>query len=222
MVVLVVCALALAAFGFDHALHRSRVLRRGPATAGVVALTFDDGPDPDHTPAILDILAAHEARATFFVVGEYAEQHPDLVRRMIDEGHEVAQHSYTHPDFECLDPGSIIEEFESSSRVLDAFGVSPTWYRPPRGELCLTQKNLAADRGMRVALWTRSFERAIFSSADQMAQVLVAETRPGDILLAHDGRLDRSMTVAALPAVLAGLGERDLTVVTLTELEGNR
>ena len=215
---LTVCALGLLAVGFDHALYRHEVVTCGPRDSNAVALTFDDGPDSTHTPAILDILAERGARATFYVIGEHVERHPDIVRRIIDEGHEIAQHTYSHPRVNALSGDDLAEEFERASLTLEEHGVRPAWYRPPRKELCGEQKRLAAAYGMRVGLWTRALERSRFSSAEEMAATLLAETDPGDVLLAHDGRLNRSMTVEALPVVLDGLAARGIAVVTMSEL----
>lgn len=217
-VVFAVGAFGLLAMGFDYALYEHGVVVGGPRDTAAVALTFDDGPDPVHTPAILDALAAAGARATFFVVGEQAEQHPELVRRMLDEGHEVAHHTHTHPHVGDIAPEVLAAEFTTAHATLTSLGAQPLWYRPPRKELSFEQKRLAREYGMKVALWTRTFERACFASAHQMSSTLIGETQPGDILLAHDGRLNRSMTVEALPAVLAGLAERDIEVVTMSEL----
>lgn len=220
--VLVVCGFGLLAAGFDYALLHHGVVRSGSPDSRMVALTFDDGPGMEHTPEILDVLAARGARATFFVVAESAVHHPELIARMRAEGHEVAAHTATHPPMAKSTAEELEREFAASADALSSLGVDPAWYRPPRGELCFEQKRLAREHGMGVVLWTRSFERAEFSSAKQMAITLVEETRAGDVLLAHDGRLDRSMTVRALPIVLDGLEQRGIRAVTVSELCGTR
>lgn len=184
-----------------------------------VALTFDDGPHPANTPAILDILEEYDARATFFVLGEQAERHPEIIARMIDEGHEVAHHTHTHPHVDRLRESSLLREMDDCLTVLEAQGVTPSWYRPPRGKFTARQATFAAERGMKVALWARCFERTRFESADELATTLARETQRGEIILAHDGLGDRSMTVEALPMYLDALGESGINVVTLSELE---
>jgi peptidoglycan/xylan/chitin deacetylase (PgdA/CDA1 family) len=216
----VLFALTATLVAANFVLFRHEVVRGYGRGGSLVALTFDDGPDPVFTPAVLDILAAHGGRATFFVIGEHVEQHPDIVKRIIAEGHEVAHHTHRHPRVDELDPRELTAEFDEALAALVEFDVEPIWYRPPRKALTFAQKRLARERGMRVALWTRSVERSCFCSAEQAARVITAETRPGDILLAHDGRLDRSMTVEALPAILEGLAARGLTCVTLSEMHG--
>lgn len=212
----------LAAFALSmHAMlfHHDVVAWCTPSRPAI-ALTFDDGPDPAHTPLVLDALARSGAKATFFVVGESADKHPELMRRILSEGHEVAHHTHTHPRVEMLDEADLRSEFESASAVLTAHGVEPVWYRPPRKRLTPIQKRIAAECGMRVALWTRAVERSQFTGSDEAARVVVAESRSGDVILAHDGLRDRTMTVEALPGILAGLDARGFEFVTLSELYG--
>lgn len=193
-------------------------IRRVPRSRDSIALTFDDGPDPRHTPEILDVLAEYDAHATFFVVGSNAAACPDLVARMIAEGHEVAHHSQTHARMDELTPEEVEREVDDCLAVLAGYGITPAWYRPPRGALTEDQTRMASTRGMRVALWTRTLERARFGSAEEAAHTLVRETRPGDIVLAHDGPGDRSMTVKAMPVYLEGMRDRGISVLTLSEL----
>jgi peptidoglycan/xylan/chitin deacetylase (PgdA/CDA1 family) len=199
-------------------LEATRPITRCPEVLSAIALTFDDGPDPRYTPHVLDTLAEHDAKATFFVTGEAAEEHEWLVARMLAEGHEVAHHTHSHMHVESLDRAATEEDMDECLAVLESLGVEPRWYRPPRKENTWMQVELAADRGMSVALWARTLERKRFSSADEVTRVLLAETQPGEIILAHDGRVDRSMTVEALPGYLQGLGDRGVDVVTLSQL----
>lgn len=184
-----------------------------------IALTFDDGPDPRFTPTILDTLAEHDARATFFVIGEHAVEHPELVARIVAEGHEVAHHSHTHPYAKRLVASELAYELDQALATLEAQGIVPVWYRPPRGDATLRQLAFAAERGMRTALWTRCFERRRFRNAGEASETLCEETEPGDVILAHDGLADRSMTVEALPAYLAHLRANGIDVVTLSDLQ---
>jgi peptidoglycan/xylan/chitin deacetylase (PgdA/CDA1 family) len=194
--------------------------RRGFPSAGrAIALTFDDGPDPRYTPVVLDILRAHDARATFFVIGEQAERHPDIVARIVAEGHEVAHHTHSHPHVEHLGARELRREMDACLAVLASQGVEPKWYRPPRKRYTEIQARLAAQRGMKVAMWARCFERASFETSTDMANTLAAETRDGDIVLAHDGLRDRSLTVEALPLYLETIRGRGFEVLTLGELQ---
>lgn len=202
-----------------HAPVADGVTRSFRLSENSIALTFDDGPDPVYTPAVLEILREHDAHATFFVVGVAAVRHPRLIARMIAEGHEVAFHSQTHPHIDRLADHEVRRQMDEGLAVLRAQGVTPIWYRPPRGRLTDVQMTLAAERGMKVALWTRCMERSHFINAEDLAATLAEETGRGDIVLAHDGMADRSMTVAALPAYLQTLRRRGIDVVTLSQLE---
>lgn len=202
-----------------HAPVADGVTRSFRLSDNSIALTFDDGPDPVYTAAVLDILRQHDAHATFFVVGVAAVRQPELIARMITEGHEVAFHSQSHAHVDRLADHEVHREMDEGLAVLTAYGVTPIWYRPPRGRLTDVQMKLAAERGMKVALWTRCMERSQFANAEEMAATLAEETRRGDIVLAHDGMTDRSMTVKALPAYLQTLDRRGIDVVTLSQLE---
>lgn len=202
-----------------HAPVADGVTRSFRLSDNSIALTFDDGPDPVHTPKVLDILRDHDAHATFFVVGSAAVRHPALIARMIGEGHEVAFHTQTHPHVDRIDAREVHREIDQGLAVLGGQGVTPIWYRPPRGRITDVQKSLAEAHGMKVALWTRCMERSHFATAEELATTLAEETRRGDIVLAHDGMADRSMTVEALPAYLQALSRRGIDVVTLSQLE---
>lgn len=215
-------AIVLVAFGTLSVLTPSAdgAKRRFPSAGRAIALTFDDGPDPLYTPLVLDILEAHGARATFFVIGEQARRHPDIIARILAEGHEVAHHTHSHPRVELLDEQQVAAEMDACLDVLESQGVAPVWYRPPRKAYTDLQARLAAERGMKVAMWARCFERERFGdSATEMASTLAGETRDGDIVLAHDGLLDRSLTVEALPLYLEALRGRGFEVLTLSQLE---
>jgi len=184
-----------------------------------IALTFDDGPDPRHTPAVLDALAAANARATFFLVGERAAQHPELVERILAEGHEVAHHTQTHPRLDRLSATAFAGELDTGLATLDAAGSPrPVWYRPPRGFRDAELEEMARTRGLRVVLWSTCFESRRHRNGAEMAKRVARETHDGDIVLAHDGLGNRAMTVEALPLYLAEMRERDVEVLTLSQL----
>jgi len=131
-----------------------------PALAGRgiiehVALTFDDGPDPATTPALLDLLAAHGVRATFFVVGERARRHPGLIDEIHSGGHELAVHGWSHVDFLRLSPGAAAREVEHTAALLRKLtGRQPVWFRPPYGALSGTALWASRRAGLRPVLWT--------------------------------------------------------------------
>lgn len=213
-------ALVVAVVAVGLAAEADGVSRSVPDATDAIALTFDDGPDPRYTPAILEILGRHGAKATFFVIGEHAEKYPDIVARIVAEGHEVAHHTFSHPHVDRIGPAELAGEMDRTIAVLGAQNVTPSWYRPPRKRLTRAQEQAASSRGMGIAMWTRCLERDRFATAVEAAETLASEARSGDIVLAHDGLHDRSMTIEALPLFLAAMEEQGLRVVTLSDLHG--
>jgi len=190
-------------------------------TAGV-ALTFDDGPTPD-TERILDILGDSNIRATFFMLGRQVELYPRTARRIVAEGHEIGNHSYSHPIFLYRSPQETSCQLERAQRVIaDITGVRPRLARPPCG--VRTPAYFAAAR--RLNLRTVQWDAAGFDwkkiGASEIARKALRHARAGSIILLHDGdsagKRDRSETVAALPAIIEGLRALSLRVVPLEEL----
>ena len=202
-------------------------LRETAIRQGTVALTFDDGPDPRWTPRILDILRQYHARATFFVIGSQAAQHPELLQRMYAEGNEVANHTYTHAaDLEHAPGWRFSLELSMTQRVIEAAtGHSATLFRYPYSDSLSdpSQENESlfqvAEQGYQVAGsgvdtqdWTRPGAALITARA-------LADS-DGQTVLLHDGGGDRSQTVEALPGILARLQARGLQVVPVSEAIG--
>lgn len=169
----------------------------------VVALTIDDGPDPRYTPQVLDLLQQHGIRATFFLVGECAVEHPELVREIADRGHHIANHTWTHPDLRHMSESAVRDELERTSDLLHrTTGRLPTWFRAPGGDFSPVSLKVAADLGLRNMSWTvdpRDWSRPGTAS---IIDTVLKDVRPGSIVLNHDGGGDRSQTVAALKAYL--------------------
>jgi peptidoglycan/xylan/chitin deacetylase (PgdA/CDA1 family) len=173
------------------------MLVSGPAHAGV-CLTFDDGPDPEHTPRVLDALRDHGATATFFVIGELAAKHPNLIRRIAAEGHAVAQHSYSHSEPSKTSTRKLLDEIAQTTRLLaDILGTPAgthatphaTWFRPPKGELTAGKLLALRRRGMSVMLWNvdpRDYKAA--SSAAINAWFDAHPLKRGDVVLLHDAK----------------------------------
>ncbi|QFG27410.1 polysaccharide deacetylase family protein [Actinomadura sp. WMMB 499] len=177
-----------------------------------VALTFDDGPGP-HTPRLLDALDRAEARATFFVQGEYVSDHPGVTRRMAAEGHEIGNHTWDHAELTTLSRGEIRKQIRRTQRaVRDAAGVEPTMMRPPYRAL---DASVVDAVGMPVVLW--SVDSRDWSHDDVARKVKegVRDAERGDILLYHDVH---GSTVKAMPEIVDGLQRRGFTLVTVSEL----
>jgi peptidoglycan-N-acetylglucosamine deacetylase len=177
------------------------VLTRGVRQRRVLHLTFDDGPHPEHTPALLDLLAAHRARATFFLIGQNAERNPDVVERIVREGHALGNHSWSHPQFDRLDLPAQREEIERTDRMLTGFdGLARHDFRPPRGVMPRPMVLDCIRRGRRIAYW--SYDSLDYSQQPAAALIASARKHPpraGEVLLMHD---DSGLSLQVLQAML--------------------
>ena len=189
----------------------------GSASRRQVALTFDDGPNPLKTPALLDALDKADAPATFFVVGSRAEAAPDLVRRMAARGDDVEDHSYTHPNMAQSPPAVAEAEILRASVVIRALsGRQPRFFRPPGGNRNPVVYHLSHQYGQTVALWTVDalhFEES--GSPQSLISYVMAHIQPGCIVLMHNGM---DTTTAAVPSLIAALRAKGYEPVTLTQM----
>lgn len=193
-----------------------------------VALTFDDGPDPVWTPKILDILKSNHVQAAFFLVGVNAEQYPGLVRRIVDEGHEIGNHTYYHPNLALAWPEHIRVELNATQLLIETItGRATTLFRPPYAADTspssmaeLVPLKIAQDLGYLVVLENIDPQDWARPGADLIVQRVKQQRRDGSIILLHDAGGDRSQTVAALPRILDYLKTRGDTVVPLSTLLG--
>lgn len=205
--------------------HRASV-RRGTAGRGIVALTFDDGPHPEITTRVLDALAAAGARATFFMVGENALRHPDLVRRTVAEGHALGVHTLSHRHAWITTPSWLRREMTLGADAIRtaAQGASPLWFRPPWGAFNAETRRAAARLGLRIALW--SCDAGDWLPGATSAAIAARVGRglsDGAIIDLHDGgRTPRGcMAMAdALPAILTEIRAAGLQAVHLGEMFG--
>jgi peptidoglycan/xylan/chitin deacetylase (PgdA/CDA1 family) len=207
------------------AVRSVRAQRRISPSANAVALTFDDGPDPKHTTAILDELARLQVVATFFLVGRRASAYPGIVERILTEGHAVGSHSNTHPDPWLLPLRALHSDYQRGRREVErAAGRSVSLFRPPKGHIDAAGAVAIAAAGVRPWLWT-------IDPGDWQPDVrpedLVtrsSELHGGDVVLLHDGimgplapsALDRTATRLAIAPIVKLARERQLRFVTLT------
>lgn len=210
------------------------VVRRTGHQPRMVALTFDDGPDPNWTPQILDVLKAKRVPATFFVIGENAMAHPMLLNRIIDEGSELASHSFTHPNLAGASAGTVRIELNATQRLIEAYtGRSTRLFRAPyfgdaepttASELIpalIAQNNGYTNVGLHADPndWMRPGTEAIVQrTLDQVSSG--NDNFSEQVVLLHDGGGDRSQTVAALPRIIDGLRARGYTFVPISQLAG--
>ena len=174
----------------------------------VVYLTFDDGPHPDYTPQILDVLARHDARATFFVVGSLAQAYPDIIQRIAAEGHAIANHTWSHEDLAGLSRAAFDETIGRTQTVLG--DLAAPCLRPPYGSVDAFTREWASDHGLSLLTWDASPRDWLRPPAEEIADYIVKWARPGVVLLMHDGGGDRSTTVRGLDMALERLTGRGL------------
>lgn len=190
----------------------------------LVALTFDDGPWPLQTEAILAILAGKDVPATFFMLGSRVDRMPAATRAVANAGHAIGNHTYWHARLDDVTPEAAEWEIRSTARAIERVtGTRPRWLRPPCGSIDAAALQYIADSGSACALWTVDPQdwRAD-RTAQAIADSVVASVRPGAIVVLHDGGGDRSATIAALPMIIDRLRGAGYEFVTLDELSSVR
>lgn len=186
-----------------------------PKLQGAAAITFDDGPGP-HTARLLNALKEYNAKATFFVVGNRVANNKALIQRMVNEGHEIANHSFSHPDFTKLSDGNVLSQIRKTSNAIAAItGEKPTLMRPPYGAFNRRVTGLAEQEGLALVLWSPSPEDWKYRKVDYVYNYILKHVKPGSTLLLHD---IHGTTVDAVIKALPVLSERGIKLVTVSEL----
>ena len=192
-------------------------IHRGTGERRCVALTFDDGPDPAQTPALLEALAALDVKATFFVVGAGVDANPDVCRQIVAGGHELGNHTYNHRYLPLARSASVARELADTDRaILAATGVTPTLARPPWGARRLSTMRTFARHAKRLVLWdVNSFDWR-GAPAAEVAQRVLDRARPGSIVLMHDARAGGEVTIEAVRLLVPALRARGFELVTVS------
>jgi peptidoglycan/xylan/chitin deacetylase (PgdA/CDA1 family) len=198
---------------------------RLPAAAarrGEMALTFDDGPDPEVTPRVLDLLDRHRARATFFCIGDRVRAHPEIAAEIARRGHRVENHTQTHPHlFACYPAPALRREIlDAQASILRASGHAPRLFRAPAGLRNPLLDRLLCRAGLRLVSWTRRGFDALEKDPRRIARRLLAGLAAGDVLLLHDGSAARRrggnpVVLEVLPRLLDELAARKLRSVAI-------
>jgi peptidoglycan/xylan/chitin deacetylase (PgdA/CDA1 family) len=194
----------------------SQAIAHGAIGTKKIALTFDDGPNPDTTPDILAVLARYHAKGTFFLIGRRVKKYPELVQRIYSEGHQIGNHSFTHPNLTKLGRDAAFAELSDCSAAIKAVtGHAPELCRPPGGNADRTIVNLAGALGMRSVAW--SINTADFETldADTVQDRVVKIAQSGDIVLLHDKVY---ATIICLDDMLHSLQLQGYRFVTVSEL----
>jgi peptidoglycan-N-acetylglucosamine deacetylase len=182
-----------------------------------IAMTFDDGPSPETTPRLLDILKQRNIKATFFMIGQNAERNPEIVKRILADGHEIGNHSWTHPQLAKLPDDRVTEEItKTQNAITNASGYTPKLLRPPYGSITGRQKEWIENQfGLSVILWSVDPFDWKRPGASVIQQRILAGARPGAIILSHD---IHKQTVDSMPATLDALAAKGFKFVTVSQL----
>ena len=185
--------------------------------SNTVAMTFDDGPHPKLTPRLLDLLKERGIKATFFVIGKCVAEYPDIAKRIVDEGHEIANHTWNHPQLPKLSPTAFAAEItQTNEAIKQATGILPVTMRPPYGAInAAITKRLNEEYGLSVILWSVDPQDWKIRKADHVSSHIIKNAAPGAIILAHD---IHASTIDAMPAALDALQAKGYKFVTVSEL----
>lgn len=194
-------------------------ISKGPSGSRRIAITFDDGPN-ERTAELLDILAKYGVPATFFVVGFRAQTQPDLIKAIHEAGHEIANHTYTHPDLSKLSADDVEAELSKTEAVIyEVTGKSSLYFRPPGGHISEATKQAAARQGFKAVFWTVGCSRYEGTTKDELVAHVVKGAGDGAIVLMHNGE---PVTCGALPVIIEQLRAQGYQFVTLSDLLSSR
>lgn len=202
-------------WGIEHSPWKNSILFRLPKHCNQIALTFDDGPDPEYTPRLLDLLAKHQLKATFFVLGKRAEEHPQLLQRMVNDGHTIGNHTYSHINCSKISLDEVRQELARTDAAIRAAlpEYQPLWFRPPWGQLTRAQRKLVLIQGRRIVLWSYTVNDHSATTEEIIDRSGGLQSR--DIFLLHDRN---AQTQAALPELLKRVKEQGWQSLPLDQL----
>ena len=205
--------------GRKHYEEAGQILWEINTNEKIVALTFDDGPHKKYTPEVLDLLKKYNARATFFVVGEHADQNPEVILRMYEEGHELAIHTYTHP-LKTTIPNLMEEIKQTHETIFGISGYSPTLFRPVEGQYTDAMIEAVAKEGYKVVMWSWHLDTLDWKNpgVNNIVETVLKGVQGGNIVLFHDGGGNREQTVKALETILPDLEKQGYQFVTISDL----
>jgi polysaccharide deacetylase family sporulation protein PdaB len=201
--------------------RRGEVVWEVPTDQKVIALTFDDGPNPVYTPQILDLLDQYHAKATFFVVGSRVKKYPQVAKELVLRGHEIANHTYRHPNLGKISFQQFQAEMEQTKMaILEATGITSHLFRPPGGYYDERIVNAARQAGYLVVMWSWHQDTRDWANPGThlVVRKVLSNARNGDIVLFHDNGGDRSQTIDALEKILPELKQRGYRFITVSEL----
>ena len=193
-----------------------------------LALTYDDGPNDPHTLALLDVLTKHNVRATFFLIGRYARQRPEIVQEIVRAGHAIGNHTYTHPNLVITSALQTRIQLELCQQILfDISGQHPRLFRPPFGGRRPASLSIARAMGLEPVMWNVAGWDWKTNSADYVEQKVSRQVRGGDVILLHDGShlkfgFDRAHTVVASDRLIGFYKAQGYQFMTIPEMMGQK
>ena len=213
-------ALLIAALSILHASGETKnVFRSNRAAHGKVALTFDDGPHPRYTHAILEVLREYGVSATFFVIGVNVENYPEAFCEIVQSGCEIGNHTYSHKNVTAMSKEEIGRELDmTEAAIMKHTDKRPTLFRPPQGAYDVGAEEIAVVRGYDIILWSIDTLDWAHTSADDMAKKVISSVSDGDIILMHDYTSGGAHTCEALEIIIPRLIEMGYELVTVSEL----
>lgn len=195
-----------------------------PRSSKKLALTYDDGPNDPHTLRLMDVLAKHDVHATFFCIGRYAQQKPQIVRDLIKSGHVVGNHTYTHPNLALQSQTQVRIQLNTCQDILsDVIGTAPKLFRPPYGGRRPSVLRIAREMGLEPIMWSITCYDWSATSPEQIEGHVKRQLRGGDVILLHDGGhaqmgVDRAHSVAATDRLITKYKAKGYEFVTIPEM----
>ncbi|MEN6414693.1 MAG: polysaccharide deacetylase family protein [Veillonellales bacterium] len=210
-------AVTVAGITKSNLIDETKVVKKVPTTHKVVALTFDDGPHYKTTPQLLAILKEKQVKATLFILGENAAQHPEILAQAVADGHEIGTHAYSHRALNKLPRDQVAEELDKAEKVIAVVAPRPILFRPPGGAVNDNVLAVALNKGYTTVLWSvdpRDWSRP---SVAQVVNTVMHDVKPGSIVLLHDGQYPLP-TPEAIVSIIDQLRAEGYTIVTVGEL----
>lgn len=202
-----------------------KIIKRIPSKEKVVALTFDDGPDPRYTLQLLNVLKKNNVKCTFFVLAESAQKYPNIIKQIQKDGHYIGLHSLKHMNAIFRPPNKTKEDFYRSVRIMNELNLKIRFFRPPWGIFNLVTFHCAKTNNLKVVLWSiHAMDWSRLVSEDYIKNKLINKVRPGDIILLHDGRGAKACplkTINALKNVLPKLKQDGYKFIMINEISSN-
>jgi peptidoglycan-N-acetylglucosamine deacetylase len=205
-----------------------RTFTRLPRSSKKLAFTYDDGPNDPHTLRLIEVLAKHGVRATFFLIGRHAQQRPEIVRELVKAGHVVGNHTYTHPQLIFQSKPQIKAQLLACQNVLaDTLGQSSNLFRPPYGGRRPAVMQIARELGLQPIMWSVTCYDWNPTTVERIEWHATRQIRGGDVILLHDGGnlemgADRSQTVAATDRLITRYKSEGYEFLTIPQMLGNR